>query len=153
MSGLTSRPRTGGSGIWLFRALMAWELRPLIAGDGFIVEQIGQHAGWDVSQQEDLTMDHNNHVRLATAELTPEILEGATIYGVDDEKVGKLDHLHGIGPGAKAVIDVGGFLGIGAKPVAVNLSDLDWMRDEDGDVHAVTTWTKDSLKDMPEHRD
>jgi hypothetical protein len=26
------------------------------------------------------------------------------------------------------------------------------MRDEDGDVHAVTTWTKDQLKDMPEHR-
>jgi hypothetical protein len=118
-----------------------------------MVEQTGQPAGWVVSQQEDLTMDHTNHVHLATAELTPEILEGATIYGVDDEKVGKLDHLHGTGPGAKAVIDIGGFLGIGAKPVAVNLSDLDWMRDEDGDVHAVTTWTKDSLKDMPEHRD
>jgi hypothetical protein len=27
------------------------------------------------------------------------------------------------------------------------------MRDEDGDVHAVTSWTKDQLKEMPEHRD
>ncbi|MBB4442946.1 hypothetical protein M2310_006407 [Rhizobium leguminosarum] len=27
------------------------------------------------------------------------------------------------------------------------------MRDEDGDVHAVTSWTKDDLKQMPEHRD
>ncbi|MDP9629325.1 UNVERIFIED_ORG: hypothetical protein J2W85_001386 [Ensifer adhaerens] len=26
------------------------------------------------------------------------------------------------------------------------------MRDEDGDVHAITTWTKDQLKEMPEHR-
>ncbi|MBB4351173.1 hypothetical protein GGE35_004717 [Rhizobium cellulosilyticum] len=25
------------------------------------------------------------------------------------------------------------------------------MRDEDGDVHAVTAWTKDQLKEMPEH--
>ena len=45
----------------------------------------------------------------------------------------------------------GGFLGIGAKPVAVSASDLDFMRDEDGDVHA--TWTKDQLKGMPEHQD
>ncbi|KAF1042566.1 hypothetical protein [Xylophilus sp.] len=98
-------------------------------------------------------MDHTNHVRLSTTELTPAILEGATIYGTDDEKVGKLDHLHGMGPTAKAIIDVGGFLGIGAKPVAVNVSDLEWMRDEDGDVHAVTTWTKNQLKELPEHRD
>ena len=56
----------------------------------------------------------------------------------------------GVPPGA-AIIDVGGFLGIGAKPVAVPLTDLEFMRDEDGEVHAVTTWTKDQLKDMPEH--
>ncbi len=98
-------------------------------------------------------MDHTNHVRLTTAERTPSILEGATIYGADDHKVGKIDHIHGSGAGGSAVIDVGGFLGIGAKPVAIPISDLDFMRDEDGDVHAITRWTKDELKDMPEHRD
>ncbi|MFJ6322205.1 MULTISPECIES: PRC-barrel domain containing protein [unclassified Rhizobium] len=98
-------------------------------------------------------MDHTNHVRLTTVELTPAVLEGATIYGVNDQKVGTLDHIHGSGPGAVAVIDVGGFLGIGAKPVAVALTDLEFMRDDDGDIHAVTTWTKERLKDMPEHKD
>jgi hypothetical protein len=97
-------------------------------------------------------MDHTSHVRLAQTELTPAILEGATIYGADDHKVGKLDHVHGAGAAEQAIIDVGGFLGIGAKPVAVPLSDLQFMRDEDGDVHAVTSWTKDQLKDMPEHK-
>ncbi|MGZ2487759.1 hypothetical protein ACVITL_006344 [Rhizobium pisi] len=58
-----------------------------------------------------------------------------------------------LAPEASVVIDVGGFLGIGAKPVAVPISDLEFMRDEDGDVHAVTNWTKDELKNMPEHRD
>ncbi len=38
-----------------------------------------------------------------------------------------------------------------AMPVAVPLSDLQFVRDESGDVHAVTSWTKDQLKDMPEH--
>jgi len=92
-------------------------------------------------------MDHSNHVRLRNDELTPEVLEGATIYGRDDEKIGSVSHLHG----SQVVIDVGGFLGIGTKPVAVSATDLDFMRDEDGDVHAVTTWTKDQLKEMPEH--
>ena len=50
-------------------------------------------------------------------------------------------------------MDVGGFLGIGSKRIAVSASDLRFMRDEDGDVHAVTTWTKDQLKAMPEHKD
>jgi len=94
-------------------------------------------------------MDHTSHVRLTPEELTPSILEGATIYGPDDEKIGSVSHVHG----SEVVIDVGGFLGIGAKPVSVRASDLDFMRDEDGDVHAVTSWTKDQLKDMPEHVD
>lgn len=98
-------------------------------------------------------MDHSKHVRLDTTDLTASILKGATIYGPGDEKVGSVSHLHGAGPSAQVVIDVGGFLGIGAKPVAVPLNELDFMRDEDGDVHAVTNWTKDRLKEMPEHVD
>ena len=43
-------------------------------------------------------------------------------------------------------------LGIGAKPVAVPVADLDFMRDETG-VHAITPWTKEQLEEMPEHLD
>lgn len=81
----------------------------------------------------------------------PSVLEGATIYGPDDEEIGSVSHLHGSGTATQVVVDVGGFLGIGAKPVAVPVGNLDFMRDEDGDVHAVTSWTKDELKAMPEH--
>ena len=96
-------------------------------------------------------MDHSNHTRLNGAELTPAIIEGATIYGADDHKVGSVAHMHGTGVDSQVIIDVGGFLGIGAKPVAVPASQLDFMRDEDGEVHAVTSWTKEQLKEMPEH--
>jgi hypothetical protein len=98
-------------------------------------------------------MDHSNHVRLTEAELTPDLLADATIYGPDDEDIGSVSHVHGSGSTAQVIIDVGGFLGIGAKPVAVPVSQLDFMRDQDGEVHAVTSWTKDQLKDMPEHLD
>lgn len=50
------------------------------------------------------------------------------------------------------IIDVGGFLGIGAKPVAIPTSRLEFMRDEAHAVHAVTTWSKDELKALPEHQ-
>lgn len=98
-------------------------------------------------------MDHSQHVRLSATELTADTLEGATIYGPGDDKIGSVSHIHGAGTTAQVVIDVGGFLGIGAKPVAVPVSELDFMRDEEGDVHALTSWTKDQLKAMPEHTD
>jgi len=98
-------------------------------------------------------MDHSQHARLTTTELVPATLEGATIYGADDHKVGKVSHVHGVGSASQIVVDVGGFLGLGAKPVAVPLSQLEFMRDEHGDIHAVTAWTKDQLEQMPEHHD
>jgi len=98
-------------------------------------------------------MDHSQHARLTTTELVPAALEGATIYGADDHKVGKVSHVHGVGSASQIVVDVGGFLGLGAKPVAVPLSQLEFMRDEHGDIHAVTAWTKDQLEQMPEHHD
>jgi hypothetical protein len=98
-------------------------------------------------------MDHSKHIRLTTAQLTEDILDDATIYGPGDEKIGSVSHVHGSGPTSRVVIDVGGFLGIGAKPVSVPASELDFMQDEQGDVHAVTAWTKDQLKAMPEHKD
>ena len=97
-------------------------------------------------------MDHSKHVRLDSSELIPSVVEGATIYGAGDHKVGTVSHMHGAGSDSEIIIDVGGFLGIGAKPVAVSAGELDFMRDEDGEVHAVTQWTKDALKEMPEHR-
>jgi len=98
-------------------------------------------------------MDHSKHVRLANTELTADTLDGATIYGPGDEKIGSVSHVHGAGATSQVIVDVGGFLGIGAKPVGLSISDLDFMRDEDGDVHAVTKWTKDQLKELPEHTD
>lgn len=96
-------------------------------------------------------MDHSNHIRLSPTELTPDVLDGAKVYGADDHTVGRVSHVHGSGAASQIIVDVGGFLGLGAKPVAVPASDIDFMRDENGEVHAVTSWTKDQLEKMPEH--
>lgn len=98
-------------------------------------------------------MDHRTHSRLSPAELTEANLVGAPIYGADDEKVGTISHLHRGGAGPQAVVDVGGFLGIGTKPVIVRLGELDMMRDAQGNVHGMTSWSKEQLKNLPEHHD
>ncbi len=97
-------------------------------------------------------MDHSKHTRLTADELRPSTLEAATIYDSEDNKIGTVSHVHGIGAATQVVVDVGGFLGIGAKPVSFPASQLDFMRDEDRNVHAVSSWTKDQLKEMPEHK-
>ncbi|MBN9081361.1 MAG: photosystem reaction center subunit H [Rhizobiales bacterium 62-17] len=98
-------------------------------------------------------MDHSQHVRLTLAEITPDVVEGATIYGRDEETISSVDHLHGSGEKAQVVFDVGGFLGIGSKRVALFASQLDFMRDENGAVHAITQMTTEQLKALPEHTD
>jgi hypothetical protein len=96
-------------------------------------------------------MDHSTHTRLSPAELTESNLVGATIYCADDDKVGTISHLHQSGAVPQAVVDVGGFLGIGSKPVLVSLNELNMMRDHTGSIHGLTSWTKDQLKQLPEH--
>jgi hypothetical protein len=57
-----------------------------------------------------------------------------------------------MGTVTKVIVEVGGFLGIGTRPVLLDASRLNFMRDENHNVHAVTTWTKDEVMALPEHR-
>ena len=96
-------------------------------------------------------MDHTTHTALDAAEINDANLMDAVIYGPFDEKIGTVAHVHGMGATTQVIVDVGGFLGIGSKPVALEASQLNFMRDEDGNVHATTTWTKEQVKELPEH--
>jgi ribosomal 30S subunit maturation factor RimM len=96
-------------------------------------------------------MDHSKHTPLRPEELTAAHLEGANVYGPDDSHIGDVSHFHGTGQTAQVVVDVGGFLGLGAKPVSLPVAKLNFMRDEGGKVHATTAMTKDQLKSLPEH--
>ncbi len=96
-------------------------------------------------------MDHSLHTPLDPTEINETNLIGAVIYGPQDERIGAVAHVHGAGAATQVIVDVGGFLGIGTKPVSLDANQLNFMRDEDGEVHATTTWTRDQVKDLPEH--
>lgn len=92
--------------------------------------------------------------RAETNDLTTADVEGATVYGRNDDTIGSIDSLK-VGTDGKitdAVIDVGGFLGIGAHSVLVPFSQLTVLRQTDGsDVRVHMDTTKDKLKAMPQH--
>lgn len=96
----------------------------------------------------------NGYNRAETHELTTSDVESATVYGRNDETIGSVSSLK-VGTDGKitdAVIDVGGFLGMGAHSVLLPFSQLTVLRESNGsDVRVHLDTTKDKLKAMPHH--
>jgi hypothetical protein len=102
-----------------------------------------------------VTREGYTEVDMATAtQLTVENLEGATVYGANDETVGDIDTLV-VGDDGKiqqVVVNVGGFLGMGAKSVAVTFDELQILTNEAGDEYRIyIDSTKEALKAQPEY--
>lgn len=73
--------------------------------------------------------------------LTAEDLDGARIYGVNDEDIGEIKSLvlDDAGKITSARIDVGGFLGMGEKQIEVDFDELTILRGDDVMVYIAAT--------------
>jgi sporulation protein YlmC with PRC-barrel domain len=78
---------------------------------------------------------------------------GAKVRNAANETVGSVEDIYLDAKGAveTVVVSVGGFLGVGTKNVGVKWSDLKASRDGRALV-LTTSWTKDSLKAMPDYK-
>ncbi|SIT08389.1 PRC-barrel domain-containing protein [Roseivivax lentus] len=85
-------------------------------------------------------------------QLTTEMLTGARVYGSEDEGIGEIGELLLTDDGMidRAVINVGGFLGMGERHVAVTMEELTILQG-DGDLRVYIEATKDALKAQPEY--
>lgn len=86
------------------------------------------------------------------AEIDQTELEGLTVYSANDENVGEISELIVGSDGTlqEFIVDVGGFIGVGEKPVALAASELSFMTDENGEnLRAYTQQTEEMLEDMP----
>jgi hypothetical protein len=96
----------------------------------------------------------NGYDRAEAHDLTTLDVENATVYGRNDETIGSINALK-VGTDGKiteAVIDVGGFLGIGAHSVLLPFNQLTVLRATGGsDVRVHLDTTKEQLKAMPHH--
>lgn len=92
-------------------------------------------------------------VSAAATDIRVETLTGARVYDAEDRHIGEVSELVMSGDGQidATVIDVGGFLGLGEKPVELPFDALDIRKESaDSDVLRVyLTHTRDELEDMP----
>ncbi|MBO9097419.1 MULTISPECIES: PRC-barrel domain-containing protein [unclassified Rhizobium] len=79
---------------------------------------------------------------------------GQSVYNGANESIGKVSDLimQKNGGIVAAVVGVGGFLGIGAKNVAVPISNISIAQNTDGTVKLTTSESADTLKSAPEFK-
>lgn len=85
-------------------------------------------------------------------DLTAEMLTGAKAYDANDEWIGEISELvlNDDGKVTHAIIDVGGFLGLGEKPVELAVGDIDILREAGGDdVRVYVSMTREELQALP----
>ncbi len=97
----------------------------------------------------------DGYVATKRSELTTEMLTGARVYGAGDEDIGEIHSLILADDGtiARAIIDVGGFLGMGEKPVAVTFEELTILRKDGGDdVQVYIDASQEALEAQPTYQ-
>ena len=89
-------------------------------------------------------------------QITSEDFVGTTVYGANDEEIGEIGDVV-LAPESQDVdavlVDVGGFLGIGEKQVALGMDNLQFMTDQDGNLYLYTNLTKEQLEAQPAYEE
>lgn len=85
------------------------------------------------------------------AEVAAETLTGARVYDQNDEWVGEISEIikAGDNTASEAIVDVGGFLGIGEKSVSLNVDDLTIKSSGDGNYTVHVALTQAEMEAMP----
>lgn len=75
-------------------------------------------------------------------------MTGARVYDSNWNDVGEIGEVLATADGKfdAAVVDVGGFLGLGEKPVAIGLDQLEFYKDTSGDIYVATPYTEKQLE-------
>lgn len=83
--------------------------------------------------------------------LSADDLRGIGVYGINDEQIGTIGDIISNPDGSfdAVIVDVGGFLGIGAKPVAVGFDNLSFSADTFGNRYLFLNATREQLETQP----
>jgi sporulation protein YlmC with PRC-barrel domain len=83
--------------------------------------------------------------------LSAEDLRGIGVYGINDELIGTIGDVVTNPDGSfdAIIVDVGGFLGLGAKPVAVGYDNLVFSADTFGNRYLFLNATREQLENQP----
>lgn len=95
-----------------------------------------------------MPMDRSGLVDIDGVTLTADELRGIGVYGINDEAIGTISDvlLNPDGSTDALIVDVGGFLGLGAKPVAVGFDNLTFSSDTSGARYLFINASRDQLE-------
>lgn len=98
-------------------------------------------------------VDRSGFTEFDEAGMTAEELRGIGVYGINDEQIGTIGDilLNTDGSFDAVVVDVGGFLGLGAKPVAVGFDNLVFSSDTFGNRYLFINANREQLEAQPEY--
>ncbi len=97
--------------------------------------------------------DRNSMQPLDMTAVRAEDLQGKRVYGANNEDIGEISDLLVTQDGQidAFVVDVGGFLGIGEKEVAIGMQNIDFMQDADGNIAVFTPFTQAQLEQQSQY--
>ncbi|TIU68450.1 MAG: PRC-barrel domain containing protein, partial [Mesorhizobium sp.] len=94
------------------------------------------------------SIDKSTLTEMPMGNIRVDDLKGTTVYGANDAEIGSIGDVV-LTPENKpdaVIVEVGGFLGIGAKEVAVGMDKLKFMTDKNGKKYLYTNFTKEQLQ-------
>jgi sporulation protein YlmC with PRC-barrel domain len=92
-------------------------------------------------------IDKSTLKEMPATDIRAEEMVGTTVYGANDERVGEIGDVALAADGKidAYIVDVGGFLGVGEKEVALGSDNLAFMTDAQGNKYLYTNFTKEQL--------
>ena len=104
-------------------------------------------------QQQAGAVDRGQFQATDLQQVSADELIGTDVYSAQDENIGSIGDVLLTQDGAvdAIVVDVGGFLGMGAHEVALGMDDIDLMTDDQGNLYAYTPYTQEQLEGSPEY--
>ena len=136
--------------------------------DGDVAEQEGRTDTMDMqaqdgtqaqdgmtTQTEARTEVPEGYQVMGVQDRTADRLMGADVYGREGESIAAVDDLviGDDGTVTHAIMDVGGFLGMGEHTVALEIDDIDILwNDADGDVRVQLPMTQEEMESLPEYQ-
>ncbi|MBX3584821.1 MAG: PRC-barrel domain-containing protein [Rhizobiaceae bacterium] len=119
--------------------------------EGTTADPAAPAADSTMDQTTTAAIDRSTLTELPADKITADELIGTTVYGANDADVGDIGDvvLTADGKIDAYLVDVGGFLGLGAKQVALGSDNLAFMTDADGNKYLYTNFTKEQLEAAP----
>ncbi len=125
---------------------VAMNEKPMDGSNATVTEKTAQNAPATEKMAQNTTDREMMPVDIAA--MSTEELVGARVYDSQQEDIGEISDVIVSDSGSVEafIVDVGGFLGIGEKPVAIGAKDIDFKKNGDGLVF--TPFTKKQLNDQ-----